>query len=165
MTKAYLSGPIIHDDLRKDDFYRIVVETLESVGIEVFAPQFLPRDSPKRIYARDVAAVRLSNFLVAEVSNPSLGVGMEIMLAIEHMIPVLLFRDSRASTLSYMVQGADGTVLFDYSSLDEVRAILSRMHLDALLVKRCEKCESQVAEVDEVGLHCVKCGYYFQVEE
>ncbi len=143
MTKAYLSGPIIHDNLRKDDFYKTIVETLESRGIEVFAPQFLERASPEDIYRRDVDAVRLSDLVIAEVSHPSLGVGMEIMLAIEHMIPVLLFRESDAPPLSYMVRGADGTALFEYSSLDEVRSILSRMSLDSLMVQKCERCGSR----------------------
>ncbi len=164
MTKAYLSGPIIHDDLRRDDFYKVVVSAVEDAGVEIFAPQFMPRLSPREIYLRDVREVRMSDFLIAEVSNPSLGVGMEIMLSIEMVKPVLLFRHVDAPPLSYMVQGADGTVLFEYSSLDDVVDILSSINLDTLLVRACGNCTSMVAYIDDdARLRCVKCKHLLVV--
>ncbi|RLI62191.1 MAG: hypothetical protein DRO93_01970 [Candidatus Thorarchaeota archaeon] len=164
MVQAYLSGPIIHDDLRRDEFYHVVVDTLEKNGVTVFAPQFLPKASPREIYLRDVREVRVSDFLVAEVSNPSLGVGMEIMLAIELVIPVLLFRHTQSKPLSHMVRGADGKVLFEYETMDDVRRILNGITYDSLIVHPCPSCDSQVAEVDEEGLRCVGCGNRFTVE-
>ncbi len=158
MVQAYLSGPIIHDHLRQDDFYRVVVDTLENAGVTVFAPQFLPRTTPRKIFIRDTGAVRQSDVLIAEVSHPSHGVGMEIMLAVEMMIPVLLFRMSDAPPLSYMVQGASCTALFNYDGLEEVRRILSDLSFDSLLVRDCPYCSSHVVEVSENGARCIVCG-------
>ncbi|MHA1638549.1 MAG: nucleoside 2-deoxyribosyltransferase [Candidatus Thorarchaeota archaeon] len=157
MTHAYLSGPIIHDELRMDDFYKLVVETLEKRMISVFAPQFLPKVSAEEIYTRDVDQVRKCDFLIAEVSNPSLGVGMEIMLAIELMKPVLLFRHTESKRLSLMVLGAKGTVLFEYNNIDEVVDFLSSINLDDLIMKKCPICNGYIGEMNEDGIRCIKC--------
>lgn len=157
MTHVYLSGPIIHDELRMDDFYSIVVKTLEERGISVFAPQFLPPVSAKEIFTRDVEQVRICDVLIAEVSNPSLGVGMEIMLAIELLKPVLLFRHKESKRLSRMVMGAPGTVLSEYSNITEVVDFLSSISLDNLMVKNCPKCDAYIAEMKDDGICCIKC--------
>ncbi len=157
MVQAYLSGPIIHHQARQDDFYRFIVEILENTGVTVFAPQFLPPGSPREIYLRDTQEVRKSDFLIAEVSHPSHGVGMEIMLAIDLMIPILLFRHADAPRLSHMVRGADCTALFEYARLDDVRNILSRIALESLLVRDCPSCDSHVVEVSEGVVRCVVC--------
>ncbi|MFW9933544.1 MAG: nucleoside 2-deoxyribosyltransferase [Candidatus Thorarchaeota archaeon] len=113
MVHVYLSGPIIHSELRKDDFYKAVVNHLESRGISVFAPQFLGPAEPAEIYRRDVEQVRECDLLIAEVSNPSLGVGMELMLARMTETPILLFRHLNSSPLSKMVSGLDCKVLYE----------------------------------------------------
>ncbi len=157
MKNAYLSGPIIHNELRKDEFYKLVVDILEERKISVFAPQFLPPASADVIYSRDVEHVRDCDFLIAEVSNPSLGVGMEIMLAIELMTPVLLFRHKQSKPLSRMVLGATGKVLFEYSNVDEVKDLLQSIHLDELVVKECPTCNAYISEKGEDGTRCVEC--------
>ena len=158
MVQAYLSAPIIHSDLRKDDFCTVVVKLLEDKGITVFAPQFLGPASPEVIYQRDVDNVLKSDFIIAEISNPSLGVGMELMLSIEHIKPLLLFYNSDIERLSKMVKGAPGKALFTYDSLDEVDRILRNLNLENLLVLNCTNCESHVAEVIDDEIHCVVCG-------
>jgi nucleoside 2-deoxyribosyltransferase len=159
MVLAYLSAPIIHSTLRKDDFCLTVIEVLEDKGIRVFAPQLLEENEPKIIYRRDVEYVRMCDFLVAEVTNPSLGVGMEIMLAIDLMKPVLLFHHSDSDRISKMVLGADGKVLFEYTTLREVENIFHSMNLENLIVQKCPACDSQVAEVLEDMIRCVACGH------
>ncbi|UCH04498.1 MAG: nucleoside 2-deoxyribosyltransferase [Candidatus Thorarchaeota archaeon] len=158
MVLAYLSGPIIHANKRRNDFYRFVFSTLEELEIEVFAPQFLPPASAEEIYRRDVHNVRSCDLLIAEVSNASHGVGMEIMLAIELNKPVLLFHHSSGEKLSRMVLGADGKVLFMYDELKEVSRRLLGTDLKKLTVANCSKCESQVAEKIDNEVRCVACG-------
>lgn len=157
MVLVYLSAPIIHSNLRKDDFCSIVVRVLEEKGITVFAPQFLEPAEPDVIYKRDVDFVRKSDFLIAEVSNPSLGVGMEIMLSIELMKPVLLFYSSNSERLSKILEGASGKALFVYDSLEDVERIIRSLNLDNLLVLKCDSCSSQVAEIIDDEIHCVAC--------
>lgn len=158
MVLAYLSAPIIHSDLRKDDFCTVVMKTLEDKGITVFAPQFLGPAEPNVIYQRDVENVMKSDFLIAEISNPSLGVGMEIMLSIEQIKPVLLFYNADIKNLSKMVKGAPGKALFVYNSLEDVEEVLRNLNLDNLLVLNCAQCDCHVAEVIDDEIHCIGCG-------
>ena len=157
MVQAYLSGPIVNTSLRKDGFYHVVIETLEELGIAVFAPQFRPRLPPSDVFKRDTNEVRMSDFLVAEVSSPSLGVGMEIMLAIELVKPVLMFHQKNSTEISFMALGADGKALFEYESAHDVRTILVERNLENLMVQQCPSCSSQVVEVTDEGLQCIVC--------
>jgi nucleoside 2-deoxyribosyltransferase len=158
MVQAYLSGPIIHSHLRKDEFYRVVVDTLEARGIGVSAPQFLGPAQPEEIYRRDVDFVRNSDFIIAEVSNPSLGVGMELMLAILLKKPLIMFYDKNSDPLSKMVTGADGKALLEYSRLEEVAGMLRTIQFDALALQHCDNCGSDVAEMVSSKLSCIACG-------
>lgn len=158
MVLVYLSAPIIKKASRKDEFCSRVVTILEDLGLTVFAPQFLDPTEPEEIYRRDVHNIRMSDFVLTEVSNPSLGVGMEIMLAIELVKPVLMFFDGDIESLSKMVRGADGKVLIEYRTLDDVEKKLRSHNLENLIVQECPVCESQVAEVLEEGLRCIGCG-------
>jgi hypothetical protein len=135
------------------------VRVIEDLGINIFAPQFQGPAEPEEIYRRDVHNVRMSDFLVVEISNPSLGVGMEIMLAIELMKPLLMFYEADADPLSKMVKGADGKVLFEYQGLEDVERILRSINLNNLIVQKCPACDSQVVEVDDDNLRCIGCGF------
>jgi hypothetical protein len=101
----------------------------------------------------------MCDFLVVEVSKPSLGVGMEIMLGIELMKPLLMFYESGSDPLSKMVEGADGKVLFEYRSLEDVERILQTHNLEHLIVQDCPACDSQVVEADDDNLRCVGCDF------
>ena len=158
MVLVYLSAPIIKKASRKDEFCSRVVKVLEELGLNVFAPQFLGPAEPAEIYRRDVYNVRISDFILTEVSNPSLGVGMEIMLAIDLVKPILMFFEGDIEALSKMVRGADGKVLIEYKTLDDVENVLRSHNLENLIVQKCPLCDSQVAEVLEEGLKCVGCG-------
>lgn len=159
MVLVYLSAPIIHKGARKDDFCQTVIRVLEDLGITIFAPQLLGPAEPEEIYRRDVHNVRMCDFLVVEISNPSLGVGMEIMLGIELMKPLLMFYEVDSGPLSKMVRGADGKVLFEYRTLNDVETILRNFNLDNLIVQSCPTCDAQVVEVDGDNLRCLGCGF------
>ncbi len=158
MTRVYLSAPIIHQALRKDDFCNRVVVLLEELGFTVFAPQFLGPAASGEIYSRDVDNLRMCDFVIAEVSSPSLGVGMEIMLAIELMKPVLMFFKGEIQSLSKMVHGADGKVLIQYDTIEDVEKVLLTHNLENLIVQKCPVCDSHIAEALENGMRCFGCG-------
>ena len=158
MVLVYLSAPIIKKASRKDEFCNAVVSVLEDLGFNVFAPQFLGPAEPEEIFRRDVYNVRMCDFVVTEVSNPSLGVGMEIMLAIELVKPILMFFKGQIKSLSKMVLGADGKVLFEYHTIEDVEKKLLSHNLENLIVQKCPVCDTQVAEVVEDELKCLGCG-------
>lgn len=158
MVRAYLSAPIIDIEKREDNFCQVVINLLEEKGIEVFAPQFMPATKPHDVYRRDTTQIRMCDFLIAEISNASLGVGMEIMLAIELMKPILMFSKKGTPKISLMVRGAEGKAMFEYETPNDAANILQNFNLMNLIVSQCPLCDSQVAEISDEGLRCVSCG-------
>ncbi|CAM4725308.1 hypothetical protein PO909_019820 [Leuciscus waleckii] len=86
-------------------------------------------DGDKAIHDRDVEWLRISDVIVAEVTQPSLGVGYELGRAVEMNKRVLcLFRPSSGKVLSAMIRGASTNSLFqvqDYTE-DEVESFLEK---------------------------------------
>ena len=90
---------------------------------EIFADQKLTADGmnkPSRdIWDIDTAWVKESDALIAEVTNPSLGVGYEIAKAEEWGKPVLaLFRTDTSKKLSAMIEGSPNTKVAYYRNLN-----------------------------------------------
>jgi nucleoside 2-deoxyribosyltransferase len=74
------------------------------------------------IWATDIAWVKESDAIIAEVTNPSLGVGYEIAKAEEWGKPVLaLFRDDGTRKLSAMIAGSPTTQAVYYKTLAEAQ--------------------------------------------
>jgi hypothetical protein len=79
----------------------------------------------KAIHDRDVSWLRQSDYLVAEVTIPSLGVGYELGKATEWAKPTLcLYRPSKVRHLSAMVAGCDALVVREYETVAELKGIL-----------------------------------------
>ncbi len=82
--------------------------------------------SDKAIHDRDVAWLMASDCVVAEVTNPSLGVGYEIGLASQAKIPVLcLYRALPDRRLSAMIAGCDLVQVNCYSDIVQVAPLLA----------------------------------------
>lgn len=74
----------------------------------------------KFIYDRDIKWLNDSDVIVAEVTNPSLGVGYEIGKAEGLNKRILcLFRNREDRKLSAMISGNDNVSVKEYSSLNE----------------------------------------------
>ena len=76
----------------------------------------------KFIHDRDMDWLLRSDLMVAEVTNPSLGVGYEIGRAIENNKKIIcLFRKNKNHQLSAMIAGANQLKCINYSSLDDLK--------------------------------------------
>lgn len=94
--------------------YQIVIDAIKTAGGEVVSEVFvndainyggspLPAD---QIYQRDINWIREADLIVAEVTNPSLGVGYELSYAEQLQKPVLtLFHSTSQKKLSAMIAG------------------------------------------------------------
>ncbi len=83
--------------------------------------------SNRGIHDRDQRWLRKADWLVAEVTTPSLGVGYEIGKATEWGKPVLcLFRPEDHPRLSAMVAGSPGVRLVKYRTLGDLNRKLAR---------------------------------------
>jgi hypothetical protein len=78
----------------------------------------------QNIHDRDLEWLRVSDYLVAEVTTPSLGVGYEIARATEWGKPVLcLYRPANGRSLSAMIAGCNGVTVCEYQSLAELEDV------------------------------------------
>ncbi len=102
------------------------IKTRAIVLTEIFADGKLTNQgSPgptSEIHAKDLAWVQQADGIIAEVSNPSLGVGYEIGKAEEWGKPVLaLYRPQDGKKLSAMIDGSPQTETVYYTTLDEAQ--------------------------------------------
>ncbi|XP_074531482.1 5-hydroxymethyl-dUMP N-hydrolase-like [Halichoeres trimaculatus] len=134
--KIYFCGSIRggRDDV---DLYQRIVKKLQSYGTvlteHVSSSELSERgedastESDKAIHDRDVEWLQQSDVVIAEVTQPSLGVGYELGRALDMKKKIFcLFRPSSGRRLSAMIRGADDGNMFvviDYRE-DEVESIL-----------------------------------------
>jgi nucleoside 2-deoxyribosyltransferase len=126
--KIYLCAPIIANrDLQKA---RLIAKTMWSLGCEIISDWVIEEDPgyslpPREVFERDVEGIKKCDLLVAEVTTPSHGVGMEIMLAHTLGKPVVcLFR--KGVKISHMILGLTEATLIEYYSEREMGEKLRR---------------------------------------
>ena len=113
----------------------LYIKTKATLLTEIFADgkltaQGMNKPSPE-IWKTDTTWVRESDVVIAEVSNPSLGVGYEIAKAEEWGKPVLaLFREEGDRRLSAMIGGSPHTEAIYYKDTLEAQNAI-----DAFLLK------------------------------
>jgi len=80
-----------------------------------------------QIRNRDIAWLKESDIVIAETSNPSLGVGYELAYAEKINKPVIILHNPKRSQLSAMIDGTSYYQhIFIYHTLEEAIAILKR---------------------------------------
>ena len=126
--KVYLSVPIIAN--RNLDRARFLAKLLESMGHSVQSKWVVSCDpgftiTPNAVFKRDTEGVKDSDILVADISMPSHGVGMEIMLAhLNGKAIICLFE--RGASISRMIQGIPGISLIEFMAEKEMAEKLSQ---------------------------------------
>lgn len=122
VESIYLAVPIIGG--RNIELARTIAEIIERLGHEIISDWVIASDpgwglTPEAVYQRDTKGVRMCDSLVAEVSTPSHGVGMEVMLA--HVLgknAICLYK--KGTKLSHLLRGMPGIKIIEYGSFDEV---------------------------------------------
>jgi len=109
------------------DLYGVLVQKLQQYG-EVLTPFVADKSitnlgsehpgGEKGIHDRDVELLERSHVVVAEVTQPSLGVGYELGRAVAMNLPILcLYRPQEGKLLSGMIRGMDNGAelrVYDY---------------------------------------------------
>lgn len=106
-----------------------LIQKHATVLTEIFADHTLTphgMNKPAReIWQTDLDWIREADVVIAEVTNPSLGVGYEIAKAEEWGKPVLaLYRPSSDRKLSGMILGSPGVTNHEYTGLEEAETII-----------------------------------------
>lgn len=92
MSKVYVFGPIHLFGKDYLLFYKAVMKLCGEFFDQVIGtyPDFWnSKETPKKFYNRTYETITDSDLFIAEVSSPSLGVGMELQMAVERKIPVI----------------------------------------------------------------------------
>ncbi len=126
--KVYLSVPMIAN--RALGRARLLAKAIEDSGNEVTSPWVLgaleKQGSGVNVFDRDRLGAESCDLLVADVSEPSIGVGMEIMAAYMAGRRVVLV-SRRGNVTSGMLRHMDRKELLEYERDDEVYDGLRRI--------------------------------------
>ena len=133
--KIYFAGSIRGG---RDDayIYSQIIEFLKEYG-EVLTEHVGEKDlnamgesvlSDKQIHDRDMNWLLEADLMVAEVTNPSLGVGYEIGRAIEANKKIIcLYRHFKNKKLSAMISGAKSINIINYDNLNSLEKKLTKL--------------------------------------
>ena len=107
--RAFIAGPLLVDVNRNTDFYERIAQACHEAGLETFLPHLEtePFDGPvdpRKVFRQDYQGLQQCDLLIAEVSQPSHGVGSELMQAFFQKIPIVCLC-RRDGALSRMVAG------------------------------------------------------------
>lgn len=116
------------------DLYASLVKHIKSRAVvlsEIFADGKLTSyGSPGKssdIYSQDIKWLSQANAIIAEVTNPSLGVGYEIAKGEEVDKPILaLFRNDDKRRLSAMIDGSPKLEVFYYKQVKDALMAIDR---------------------------------------
>lgn len=76
---------------------------------------------------RDIDWLKQSDIVIAEATNPSLGVGYELAMAERLNKPVIVLHRSNGTQLSAMIAGTEYfTKIFEYQTVEEAEKILGK---------------------------------------
>jgi nucleoside 2-deoxyribosyltransferase len=121
MKKIYLAVPIIN--YYNQDLTKRLADLILELGFELSSPWVLSgmdiNISPKEVFVRDTMGVKSSDIILAEVSKPSHGVGMEIMLAYMEGKRIILLAKKDVK-LSALLEGIKDAVIIRYEDEEEL---------------------------------------------
>ncbi|HSW37800.1 MAG TPA: nucleoside 2-deoxyribosyltransferase [Candidatus Saccharimonadales bacterium] len=119
------------------DAYHEIVKIIKGQGLHVLSDYFAdktvealkgptPHLKPPQIWQDDVNMIKEAHAIIAEVTQPSLGVGYEIAIAHEWGKPVLaLYHPRPGHRLSSMIIGSPNVMVFEYKDVSETVPVIA----------------------------------------
>jgi nucleoside 2-deoxyribosyltransferase len=127
--RIYLSVPLVVN--RDIETAKEIARIIKTTGHEIISDWVLERDpngglAEAEVFKRDTEGVRGCDTIIAEVSTPSHGVGMELMLA--HLLGKEIICAYRAGTkLSWMIRGLPNAILIEYKNMRDLKEKLQKV--------------------------------------
>ena len=127
--KIYFAGSI-RGGREDQKLYFDIIQYLQSFGkvlTEHVGQEYLNEAGEENIndndiYDRDIKWLTESNIVIAEVTNPSLGVGYEISKALELNKKIIcLYRNNQNKSLSAMINGNKALTIINYEYLEDLK--------------------------------------------
>ena len=129
LGEAYISGALtaLDDGPRTKLFYELLAEIAEGAGLRAYLPHRVTDPvaaahlDPRSVYEIDRAHVTSAAVLIAYAGIPSFGVGIEVEVAREHAVPVIVVAE-RDRPISRLLLGNPAVVeVVKFADLDGLR--------------------------------------------
>ena len=131
--EAYISGALtaLEDAPRTKLFYEVLAEIAGAAGLRPYLPHRVTDPvaaahlDPRAVYEIDRAHVTSAAVLIAYAGIPSFGVGIEVELAREHSVPVIIVAE-RDRPISRLLLGNPAVVeVVKFADLESLRRALA----------------------------------------
>ncbi|MFW5991451.1 MAG: nucleoside 2-deoxyribosyltransferase [Candidatus Nanoarchaeia archaeon] len=119
--KAYITCAVTHN---KDKLNLLpkIEEVVKAKGIKTFVIE--EGGNAEEIFKRDYEQLKNSNLMIAEISEPSIGVGIELGLSYSLGIKRILLLE-KGKKLTKIARGMPETKIIEYENVDELTEKLS----------------------------------------
>ena len=126
--KVYFSGSIRGGN-KDAEIYEKIIALLKTKFVVLTEHIFFEKSNLTdiEIFNRDCEWIKECDFVIAEVSSPSLGVGYEIALAEFLNKPIVCFYRNQGKRLSAMLTGNKKLRIYEYDSIDELMEIMKNV--------------------------------------
>ena len=115
--KAYITCPVSYTKERLSLLPKIK-EIIKEEGVDSFI--FEVGGNPGEIFERDYNQLKSCNLIIAEVSERSHGVGIEIGLSFSLGLKRILLIE-KGNSITKLAQGMPDTIIIEYNNLDDLK--------------------------------------------
>lgn len=133
MKKVYFAGSIRGGRDFVDTYFAIInllkedfIVLTEHIGDKGLGTDGEAKKSDEEIFLRDCSWIREADFVFAEISNPSLGVGYEVGYAESLGKPIFCLYQEGDKKISVMLSGNKYVKIYSYNSIDDVSKIINQ---------------------------------------
>jgi len=121
--KAYITCPVTLTN-KRIDFLPEIEKIVKFKGLETFVIK--AGGTPEEIFDRDYNQIKSSDLIIAEVSEPSHGVGIEIGMSFPLGLKrIILFQ--KGSVVTKLVQGMPDTFIVEYEEIEDLKNNLNEI--------------------------------------
>ncbi|MHA1167538.1 MAG: nucleoside 2-deoxyribosyltransferase [Candidatus Hodarchaeales archaeon] len=156
----YVACPIIGGVKIDRGLLDLVENILLGMGYDVFIPALNNEKELKdtEIWQRDISKINESDFIIAEVTNKSHGVGYEIGYTMVMKKPVigLLKSKKKSGDISAMISASPNVILIRYKDLNDLKDKLKKFkpQMGNMTVNECSKCGKESLHING---ECYSC--------
>jgi 2'-deoxynucleoside 5'-phosphate N-hydrolase len=115
--KAYITCPVTQSKERLNLLPEIE-KIVKSKGIETFV--FKISNNPKEIFKRDYEQLKSCDIIIAEVSEPSHGVGIEIGISYCLGLKIILLQE-KGKNVTKLAEGIPNVIIIEYENAKDLK--------------------------------------------
>lgn len=132
MKNILITGSVQNSNEESKKIYEDLVNLCLANNFNVSSPldTMLFTGNDKERYQRALSLVESSNFMIAEMSIPSVGQGMELMHAINNNLPILIIAKNN-SKISGLIKGSQKVLdILYYDVIDDIKDKITEIILN-----------------------------------